>query len=113
MKKGDAYFRGRLCCVHLKMNFVAAEEKRRKRRNKNKMDSKIGQNREEGEGNDKKRGRRERERAREREVGVVVITPPHPRIKAEIQRPLYLDRQTVLWRVTKTRTRACFSCVCM
>lgn len=70
MKKGDVYFRGRLCSVHLKISFVAAEKKgereetRRRMTNKHKMDSKIGQNREEGEGNEKKRGRRESERER-------------------------------------------------
>lgn len=67
MKKGDVYFRGRLCSVHLKMSFVAAEKKeereeiRRKMTNEHKMDSRIGLKREEGEGNE---GQRNTERER-------------------------------------------------
>lgn len=51
MKKGDVYFRGRLCGPP-ENEFCGCREKRRKRRNKekneqvNKIDSEIGQNRE-------------------------------------------------------------------
>lgn len=49
---GGVYFRGRLCGVHLKMSFVAAEKKgerdetRRRTSEVNKTDSKISQKRE-------------------------------------------------------------------